>query len=245
MKETRIEGLSDEFLNAFVDNQLEAGEKSMAFDFIENDENLKARVCDLRGLKEMVQHAYHQPSLSSHGAPARRRNWPAYFQPMAACLILVLGIASGWFGHVLTAADNDRELKRLFQVGQNSDFSDDPRKIILQVSNSNPARLKSALDESESLLDSYRKEHRQLQLEIIANSSGAALLRADVSPYAVRLGAMQAKYPNLDLVICGQTVGRLREQGVDVQLLPHANVVPSAAQQIKERLQQGWDYVRI
>lgn len=245
MKETHIEGLSDEFLNAFVDNQLEAAEKSMAFDAIENDESLKARVCDLRGLKEMVQHAYHQPSLSSHGAAIKRRNWPGYFQPMAACLILVLGIASGWFGHVLTSAENERELKTLFQVSQNNDFGDDPRKIIVQVSNSNPARLKSALDETENLLESYRKDKRQLQVEIIANSSGATLLRADVSPYAARLGMMQAKYPNLDLVICGQTLGRLREQGVEVHLLPRASVVPSAAQQIQQRLQQGWDYVRV
>lgn len=245
MKDTRMNSVSDEFLNAFVDNQLEAAEKNMAFDAIESDSDLKARVCDLRGLKEMVQHAYHQAPPSRHVAGGKRQSWPPYFQAMAACLIMVLGVASGWFGHAMSNIDNEREMMRLFQSSQNNDFGDEPRKIIVQVSNSNPTRLKSALDETESLLESYRKEHRQLQVEIIANSSGSALLRADVSPYVARLGMMQAKYPNLDLVVCGQTIGKLREQGIDVQLIPRANVVPSAAQQIRDRLRQGWDFVRV
>jgi uncharacterized protein len=237
--------VSDEFLNAFVDDQLESAEKSMAFDAIEHDEALKERVCDLRGLKEMVQHAYHQPPLGKHSPAKRRRSWPSYSQALAACLMLMIGAASGWFGHVWSGGDSDREMTRLFQATQGNDFGDEPRKIIVQVSSSNPTRLKSALDETESLLESYNREHRHLQIEIIANSSGAALLRSDVSPYAGRLGLMKAKYPNLELVVCSQTLDKLRAQGVSVQLLPHISVAPSAAQQIKKRLLQGWDYVRV
>jgi len=236
--------VSDEFLNAFVDNQLESTEKSMAFDAIDKDEALKERVCDLRGLKEMVQHAYHQPPLGQHSPVRRQRSWPPYSQALAACLMLMIGAASGWFGHVWSGGDSDREMTRLFQTAQNNDFSDEPRKIIVQVSSSNPTRLKSALDETENLLDSYRKENRHLQIEIIANSSGAALLRSDVSPYVARLGMMKAKYPNLDLVVCSQTLDKLRAQGVNVQLLPQTTIAPSAAQQIKKRLREGWDYVR-
>ena len=237
--------VSDEFLNAFVDDQLETAEKSMAFDTIEHDEALKERVCDLRGLKEMVQHAYHQPPLHKSAPAKQQRSWPPYSQALAACLMLMIGAASGWFGHVWAAGDGEREMSRLFQTAQGNDFGDEPRKIIVQVSSSNPTRLKSALDETESLLDSYRKENRHLQIEIIANSSGAALLRSDVSPYVARLGMMKAKYPNLELVVCSQTLDKLRAQGVSVQLLPQTSIAPSAAQQIKKRLQQGWDYVRV
>lgn len=237
--------VSDEFLNAFVDNQLESAEKSMAFDAIERDEALKERVCDLRGLKEMVQHAYHQPPLSKHSPAKQQRSWPPYSQALAACLMLMIGAASGWFGHVWSGGDSEREMARLFQAAQSDDFGGEPRKIIVQVSSSNPTRLKSALDETESLLESYRVEHRHLQIEIIANSSGAALLRADVSPYANRLGLMKAKYPNLDLVVCSQTLDKLRSQGVSVKLLPQTSIAPSAALQIKKRLLQGWDYVRV
>ncbi len=243
MKHTQ--DVSDEFLNAFVDDQLESAEKSMAFDAINQDEALKARVCDLRGLKEMVQHAYHQPPLGKHSPVKRQRSWLPYFQALAACLMLTVGAAVGWFGHAWSGSDGELETMRLFQVTQGDDFGDEPRKIIVQVSSSNPTRLKSALDETENLLASYRKDNRQLQVELIANGAGAALLRADVSSYGDRLGLMKAKYPNLDLVVCGQTIGKLREQGVNVQLLPHASIVSSAARQIRQRLLQGWDYVRV
>ena len=245
MKPTHPQNVSDEFLNAFVDNQLDSAEKSMAFDAVNQDEALKGRVCDLRGLKEMVQHAYHQPPLSKHSPAKRQRPWQPYFQALAACLMLMIGAASGWFGHAWSGFDGELETMRLFQVTQGDGFGDEPRKIVVQVSSSNPTRVESALSETENLLASYRKDNRQLQVEIVANGSGADLLRSDVSRYGDRLGSMKARYPNLDLVVCGQTIGKLREQGVSVRLLPFASIVPSAAQQIKKRLLEGWDYVRV
>lgn len=241
----RTQDISDEFLNAFVDNQLESAEKNMVFDAIDQDESLKERVCDLRGLKEMVQHAYHQPPANAHSPIKRMRSWPPYFQALAACLLLLIGGASGWLGHSWASTDSEREMNRLFQTTQGGDFGDEPRKIIVQVSTANPTRLKSALDETESLLEISRREHRQLQVEIVANGSGADLLRADITPYGDRIGLLQARYPNLNLMICSQTLGKLRDQGVDVQLLPNTGIAPSAAQQIRKRLLQGWDYVRV
>lgn len=243
MKHT--ENVSDEFLNAFVDGQLESAEKNLVFDAIDQDGALKERVCDLRGLKEMVQHAYHQPPASAHSPAKKLRSGSPYFQALAACLLLLIGGASGWLGHAWSAADGDREMTGLFNVTQGGDFGDEPRKIIVQVSTSNPARLKSALDETESLLEMSRREHRQLQVEIVANGSGVNLLRADVSPYVDRIASLQARYPNLDLMVCSQTMGKLRDQGVTVQLLPNTGVATSAALQIRKRLLQGWDYVRV
>lgn len=241
----RTQDVSDEFLNAFVDDQLDSSEKNLVFDAIDQDEALKERVCDLRGLKEMVQHAYHQPPASTHSPVKRMRSWPPYFQALAACLLLLIGGASGWLGHAWSSMDSEREMNRLFQTTQGGDFGDEPRKIIVQVSTANPTRLKSALDETENLLENSRREHRQLQVEVVANGSGADLLRADVTPYADRIGLLKARYPNLNLMICNQTLAKLRDQGVDIQLLPNTGVTPSAAQQIRKRLLQGWDYVRV
>lgn len=244
MKHTR--DISDEFLNAFVDDQLESAEKNQVFEAIEQDEALKDRVCDLRGLKEMVQHAYHQsPAIGAHAPIKRMRAWPPYIQALAACLLLLIGGASGWFGHAWSGAGGEPEVVRLFQTTQGDDFGNEPRKYIVQVSSSNHTRLKSALDETESLLESSRQEHRELQVEIVANGSGAELLRADLSPYGERIGFLQAKYPNLNFMVCNVTLAKLRDQGINVQLLPHTGIAASAALQVRKRLLQGWDYVRV
>lgn len=243
MKHTR--DISDEFLNAFVDNQLESTEKNQVFEAIEQDEALKDRVCDLRGLKEMVQHAYHQSPANAQVPAKRTRSWPPYLQALAACLLLLIGGASGWLGHAWSGADGEPEMVRLFQTTQGGAFGNEPRKYIVQVSSSNHTRLKSALDETENLLESSRQEHRELQVEIVANGSGADLLRADLSPYVDRIGFLQAKYPNLNFMVCNVTLGKLRDEGVNVRLLPHTGIATSAVQQVRKRLLQGWDYVRV
>src|SRR4030066_349022 len=52
---------SDEFLNAFVDNQIAAEEKSRAYVEIHQDEGLNRQVCELRKLHDLVQLAYRDP----------------------------------------------------------------------------------------------------------------------------------------------------------------------------------------
>ena len=132
----------------------------------------------------------------------------------------------------------------LFQASQNNEIAEQGN-IIVHVSNSNPVRLRTALDETESLLASYKRDDRIVKVEIIANAGGVDLLRSDVSPFAKRIELMQAKYPNLDFLACSQTINKLQKKGVIVRLLPHTGVASSAVEQINMRLQQGWDYVRV
>ena len=241
----RDQDVSDEFLNAFVDDQLDEAEKSQAFDVIDRDEALKARVCELRGLKEMVQHAYHQPPARDSSTVKGWRLGTPYLQALVASLLLVIGAASGWFAHTWTGQGGDREMMRVLQAVQRNDIGADPHKLIVHVGSSNPVRLKTALDEAENLLASSQRENRQIQVEIIANGGGVDLLRADVSPYARRISMLLEKYPNLGLMACGQTIGNLRAKGVDVRLLPHTGVASSALDQITLRLKQGWGYIKV
>jgi intracellular sulfur oxidation DsrE/DsrF family protein len=87
---------SDEFLNAFVDNQIAAEEKSQAFIEIGQDETLNRQVCELRKLHDLVQLAYREPpappARTTSGLNARqaRLRFGA-----AASVLLTLGIVLG------------------------------------------------------------------------------------------------------------------------------------------------------
>ena len=96
----------------------------------------------------------------------------------------------------------------------------------------------------EDLLRAARIEERSIKVEIVANREGLDLLRARVSPYADRLAELRARYANLELVACGQTVRKLRERGASVELLPGTEVAPSALDEVVRRLRDGWVYVR-
>lgn len=239
------QNISDEYLNSFVDNQLDSAEKIQAFDTIRRDEKLKDRVCELSSLKSMMKHAYNLPPVYMHPPAKHLHTWSRQFQALAACLLLLLGGASGWLTHAWSSRESEHLMSAMLQDTQREAAIADTRKIIVHVSNSNPARLKTALDETENLLDMYKRANHPIQVEVIANKRGVDLLRTDVSAYQARINLMQGKYPNLNFMVCGQTINKLRNKGESVQLLPHTGVASSAAEQINMRLHQGWGYVRI
>lgn len=241
---------SDELLNSFVDNELTLDEAGDIFKAIGQDDVLKERVCELRGLKEIVQHAYSQPPARTISPINNLRSWHSThlhkMPSLAACMMLVLlGWGSGWFMFSSPQSTTDSKLLRLFQATQSNDIAEEPGNIIVQVSNSNSVRLKTALDETENLLETYKRVKRTVNVEIIANAGGLDLLRSDVSLFGKRISLMKAKYPNLDFVACSQTISKLQKKGVNVKLLPNTSVTHSATEEISKRLQQGWDYVRV
>lgn len=239
------QNISDEYLNSFVDNQLDSAEKIQAYDFIRKNDELKDRVCELSSLKEMMLHAYHQPPVYRRHSKTQLHPWPRRLQALAACLLLLLGGLSGWLTHAWSSKENSHEMTSMIQASQNTNAIADIRKVIVHLGSSNPMKLKAALDETEGLLDNYRRANRQIQVEVITNKHGVDLLRSNISTHEKRIALMQEKYPNLNFLVCGKTIGKLRKEGENVQLLPRTGVATSAADQINKRLHQGWGYVRI
>jgi len=92
---------SDEFLNAFVDNQLAAEEKSQAFVEIGQDEALNRQVCELRKLHDLVQLAYREPPAPPARAAANSNSYHARLRfGVAASVLLTLGIVLGSLIHL-------------------------------------------------------------------------------------------------------------------------------------------------
>jgi intracellular sulfur oxidation DsrE/DsrF family protein len=246
----KTQSISDELLNSFVDNELTQQETGEIFITIGQDDALKERVCALRGLKEMVQHAYNWPP-ANRISPVKKLNvWRIpYFKNMprlAICmLMLLMGWGSGWIMFAGSQSMIDPKLAHLLESAQSNNLIGKSGNIIVHVSNSNPVRLKTALDETENLLKSYKRANRLVNVEIIANGGGLDLLRSDVSPFGKRIALMKAKYPNFDFLACQQTIKKLQEQGIIVKLLPHTGFANSAVEEIDKRLHQGWDYVRV
>jgi len=86
---------SDEFLNAFVDNQLAAEEKSAAYLEIGQDQALNRQVCELRKMHDLVQLAYRDippPPARNTSSAVRKHGWRFGF---AASFLLGMGFLLG------------------------------------------------------------------------------------------------------------------------------------------------------
>ncbi|MDD4881010.1 MAG: zf-HC2 domain-containing protein [Gallionellaceae bacterium] len=236
------ESPSQEYLNAFVDGELAAGEREEAMAHLEDDPAFKSAVCELRVMKELVRGAY--ADLPS-GHKARPFSCPPVWrQAMVAGLFLILGLGGGWFAHGVPAPDRVERLAGLPGGYMPISLSDrvDSDKIVLHLDSSDPARIDAVLDLAGRLLD---QRGAQAQVEIVVNSSGLNLLRQDISPYRGRIASLSRHYGNLAFLACGQTMARLKQEGVDVVLVPEAGVASSAINEILTRMSQGWVYVKV
>lgn len=227
--------VSREMQNAFVDGELDEADWARVAARMPGDERLRAEICQLRAVKELVQHAYAAPVAARRAARPGTR-WAA------VAALCALSVAAGWLARSSWspgAADVERALTAGASIREVT--SD---RILVHLSSSRRAAAATALDDVEDALRAAGQDGRALHVEIVANSSGLDLLRADTSQFAERLAALRAAYPGLTLVACNQTIDRLREKGIQVRLLPGVQVAPSALDQVVKRLQTGWVYVR-
>ena len=235
---------SDEQLQAFVDDEIDIAERAEIMEAVRHDDELACRVCELLQIKDSVRLAYREPELPA----ARPANWKSGwwngtpFRAAAAVLIFALGTVTGTSlqthtteplshtgGTLASAAITSQELKR----------------VVLHVSTAESQRLDKALSDAEELLNSYKDRPEMVQLEVVANAEGLSLLRSDTSPYPDRIKRLAAQFNNVSFLACSRAIEKLRMRGIDVHLLPEAHVIPGALEEIVDRLQEGWVYIRV
>ncbi len=234
---------SDELLNAYLDNQLDKQECYRIMEAIPADKELSDRLCKLQKVKDMVQLAYHHDYVKQKVPPAKKtdRAWPA----IAASVFLFIGLLSGWFAH-----DNINHHPKLTELADSIRINDmarqDEWRLMLHINSNDPKRFEVMIDETEQLLKSSVDNHKKVKIEILTNGPGLSLLKAGDEKYVERLRQLANEYDNLSLLACQRAITRLKvEKGIDIRLVPEAQVVESAMHQVIKRQREGWSYLRI
>lgn len=102
------------------------------------------------------------------------------------------------------------------------------------------------LDEVESMLAAYRADGRPLRVEVVSQSEGLSLLRESLSRHKERIHQLASEYTNLTFVACRNTMNRLKvEHGIEVKLIPDAEVIDSGVTHVVKRQREGWSYIRV
>lgn len=246
---TNNNDISNELLNAYLDNELDSEERGEIITALENDPALSGRLCELRNTKELTQFAYNIPLSSRHQGAQWKYGKQFITIALAASLFLAIGSLVGWFAH-------DRlGVNTIMRAGQGQIIFDssqaslpvdvEQKKVILHIDTAEPDRLTAALDSAEDLLITSAANGNQLDLEIIANARGLDLLRVGTTPFAERITELTEKYDNLTILACSRAIKRLEDLGIKVKLVPEAGIAPSALDQIVDRLKQGWVYIKV
>ena len=253
--------ISDDRLNAFVDDQLDASEKSEIFEAMDTDSSISQRACELRQLGELVRHAYDRPPQSERLRKQTARRVNPFGRAAAATLLVGLGATLGWIGHeqpdattpmqsgnmnAMFLSDDDRA----FHSGDLSTVTNENqlKRVIVHLNTSNEAKFEKALATAEQLLSTYADESHGAEIELVANASAVKMLRSGHTPYAQRIRALQEQYFNLTFLACKDAMDHVREmerlEG-DLDMLPDVEVTPSALEHILNRMNEGWVYLNV
>lgn len=235
------QAFSEETINSFVDNQLMAEEKVHFYQVLEQDSTLAQYTCRLRTLRDMVQDAYSPEMLPP--PPSRRRQRKSKLSCYGAAAALLMFVIGAWSGWLYRGSQVTDPTTAATVLGEYSPAAH-AHNVLLHISDDDPQRLGNALAEAREMLQRSQAQGVALHLEILANDNGLDLLRAGRSPYAKEIAQMAERYHNVSFLACAKTLQHLRERGVHYRLLPQAKVVPSALDEIVQRMESGWIYVR-
>lgn len=234
--------ISDEQLSAYIDNQLTAEERAEILAASKQDPQLSKQINELQELKEWVRIAYQDPPPAPTKLTRTVFGADQRFQALAASMLLLLGGLSGWLLHTPTTQTIGPSFHELAQAGTAIQASN---KVLIHISKMDKVRITLALDKAAQLLRNSKQQHKALQLEVVANAEGLSLLR-DGSPFDKRIASLARQHDNIAFLACGIAMQNVRlSEGInEVKLLPQAQQIDAALEQILRRLQAGWAYVR-
>ena len=239
--------ITDSELHAFLDNQLSDNEKNRILNLINTDTLLEKRLTELRRLRDMYQHAYDDvPKRKVSLPPQRKLLANSKIVSLVASILVIVGGLLGWVSHMelVQYESSSAENTAYLQTPDQTSLQSEIKNVILHITSGEPDRLEAALDDAEHLLSTYRHNKQPLRLEIIANDTGLNLMRTDVSIYQDRIRKLVTEYNNVRFLACSRAIKRLESQGVNVELLPEIQIAPSAMEQIIQRMQAGWQYIK-
>jgi len=232
-------------INAYVDGELTPEERLEVLNALRKDPELAREVCELNNLKSQLELAYAQPPGLSGRSAVRKR--PAWLTLAASVLALAVGVTGGWFAGV-----NDRAGDRLVVLdpqgrGQAPATAEsDETRIVFHITTPDQLAAGELLDEVETMLQAYQRDGRNLRVEFVSNGDGLDFLRQGLSQHQERIHQLAESYRNLTFVACKNTIDRLQvEQGIEINVLPDAEVIESGVSHVVERQKEGWAYIRV
>ena len=231
--------ISDERLNAFIDNELDADERAQVLELLEREPELAAKYSELCQIKERLSLAYSE-------IPQPRRKTKEYIPglrvsyaqaAMIVAFLFIVGGVTGWIAHDQRQLPDSNHMRSIEKINL---ASTGVNKVLFHINSNDKQRIETVLSKAKLFLSN----NENAQIEIVANSSGLSMLR-DGSPFTQEVKAMSAQFDNLKFLACGVAKQNATlKEGRNVKLLDDAKEIPAALDQILSRIEAGWLYVK-
>jgi intracellular sulfur oxidation DsrE/DsrF family protein len=123
--------------------------------------------------------------------------------------------------------------------------SNQAHRVVIQVTQNDPAIMNMALNNGENLAKFYKEKGEPIEIEYVAYGAGLNMVRSDTSPVKQRLAAITGAMKNVTFTGCANTMAtQSKQENKEISLVPEARIVPAGIARVVELQEQGWTYVR-
>jgi intracellular sulfur oxidation DsrE/DsrF family protein len=235
-----IEEFGDQILGAFVDGEIDAGNRDAIIQAMDTDPEVRERVYRLRRAKDLMKLGFGEarPPSGRDRKPAGR-SWTLLSTSIAASITaLAISFGAGMLVHqYYPSRINSTDQMVASSQQQQTD------RILLHVRESDPELFAETLVYAEQFLKSHTA--RGQQIDVVAHAAGLDLMRADVSPLRDQILYLISEYDNVHFIACASAISLLQEQGIKPDIINGVGTDTTAFDHIVDRLQTGnWTYIR-
>ncbi len=237
--------VSNELLNAFVDNELEGDERDWILYLEANDPQVAREICELRKLKSRVRAARVEISREQVNTRLYKNPHSLVWYAVASVMIVVS----------LLLVAMPQKVAMQYQYASKSSHSDyasllqsvsqqPQQNLVLHIRTDQPEAMQHVARLAEALLQTAGDKKHQLVIEVIASGPGLRLLQSGSKGFAGRLRAIQTAYPNVKFIACRKTLKKLNQKNPGkLQIMKEAMLVASGPDHARLRVEQGWTYI--
>jgi len=241
-----------DMLHAMADGQLDPSEREQILSILEKNTKLRAEMCDIYRIKNLVQTAYPIDEYEKH-----QQSQASFTKKTLTNRVLgkpTLAKAASYllaFGLVFSAGYGVNEFSGVNQITnplkeRGITLANTPiqaNKVILFLSSSEPKKFIKALAKAESYAQNFANTDGKVY--VVTSAKGVDLLRSDTSPHKHKIKALTTLYPALNFVACNNSLYHYKQAGKSTELIDSVEVASSAVEFVVDHLQRGWRYIAI
>lgn len=229
-----------DMLHALADGQLDPNEREQILSILEKDTELRAEMCNIYRIKNLVQTAYPLDEFEQTQQP--QSFFGSRFIAKAASYLLAVGLvfSTGYMVNEVTNPVSEPVSEKGITL---ANIPVQENKVILFLSSSEPEKFIKALATAESYAQKFANTDGKVF--VVTSAKGVDLLRADTSPHKHQIKALTTLYPALNFVACNNSLYHYKKAGKSTKLIDSAEVASSAVEFVVEHLQRGWRYIAI
>ena len=234
--------LEDQLLGAFVDGEIDAGNRESVIKAMETNPEVRERVYRLRRAKDLMKLGFDNASApSSDTGKTKGLTWKLFSTRVAASVAaLAVSFGAGMLGHqYYSGQESGNSNQTVAAVTQQQ-----TEKVILHIRESDPKQFAAALAYTEKFLQQHESQGHQV--DVVAHAGGLDLMREDVSPLKAQIIDMMSKHDNVHFIACANAIQLLRNKGIEPAIISGVSTDSTAFDHIVGRLQSGdWKYIRV